>query len=261
MGRLANYFRTFVVYLFGATEVLELSDDDVDTVVAEAASEEVADELSKFGEMLLSEIQERVSGLDSKATTIIGFSAAILAFLIHQSGQWDNAPKLESLGVLSVALLAGAASAFAFLALKGSRNWKWFSERNWFPAPEAKAGTDQLKRYYVRAMHRVERANNRIANEKAHDVVAAQVLLALAAMVLALILAVGAMHRVVATGPSGSYSNPSPVPVNAGLYSSRGLDCRSEQCLNLSAQFPIAVAAPSYTDLGQRHLELSRRPS
>jgi hypothetical protein len=210
MAWLSKYFRKVTLYLFGATEVLEMSNDDVDMVVAGVATEQVTDELYKLGEMLLSEIQERVSGLDSKATTIIGFSGAILAFLIHQSAQSIATSTLELIGTILVALLAGVASTFAFLALKGARNWKWFSERNWFPAPETKAGTDQLKRYYVRAMHRVEQANNRIANDKADNVVRAQVFLALAAIILALILALGATHRAVTNGPSESYSNPAP---------------------------------------------------
>jgi hypothetical protein len=254
MSRLSKYLHWVSVYLFGATEVLEMSNDEVDMVVAGAASEQVTDELYKLGEMLLSEIQERVSGLDSKATTIIGFSGAILAFLVHQSAQPATVSTLELVGIILVALLAGTASAFAFLALKGARNWKWFSERNWFPAPEAKAGTDQLKRYYVRAMHRVERANNRIANKKADNVVKAQVLLALAAIVLALILASGATHRAVTNGPSESYSNPSPVHANADSCSNLGLDRATVSGFCPSRpQIAVAVAAaPILIDLSYR---------
>jgi len=213
-------------YLFGSTLARELPDNEVDIVIDNIVSEEVTNELYKFGTMLLSENESRTAAIDSKATTLVGYSGAILAFLILQAPTWTRATSWELAGISLAALAAAVACIFAFSALRGARDWTWFSEKQWFPKNAALQGADQLKRHYLKCMHGVKQSNHRITNEKANSLIAAQLLLAAAAIALGLTLTASAIRTAIV----GSSSPPSESCPN-----------QSSDCLQNVAEYPHPV--------------------
>ncbi len=192
-------------YLFGSTVVRELSEQEVDDLIDQYTSEGVTDELYKFGAMLLSENESRAASIDSKATTVVGYSGAILAFLILQAPIWAKATVWELAGISIAAFVAACACVCAFSALRGARDWAWFSEKQWFSKSAALKGADPLKRYYLKCMHGIKQANHRIANQKADSLIKAQMLLAVAAIVLGSMLTASAIR----TAINGLASRPS----------------------------------------------------
>jgi hypothetical protein len=214
--------------LLGATKPHELPGEEVDQLLAKYPSEEVTKELFDFGQMLLTTDDERVGLIDSKATTLIGYSSAILAFLLMRGVSWTHS-WVELIAIALVAVLAGLACVAAFMAVRGAQNWSQLSEATWFPRDQVLAGPDQLKRFYISAMHQVLQDNHRIANRKADEMIIAQILVAAAGVLLAIILTVAiatTLIRSLTCRPSELYS-ASAAPVTAhcvAMYSGyRGL--------------------------------------
>jgi uncharacterized protein (DUF983 family) len=164
--------------------------------------------------------ESRTAAIDSKATTIVGYSGAILAFLILQLPTWTKATAWELIGISLAALAAAVACVYAFSALRGARDWEWFSERQWFPKNATLQGAVQLKRHYLKCMHGIKQSNHRITNQKADSLIAAQLLVSLAAIILGLTLTVSA--------------------IRASIVSASSLP--SESCLNLSLGYLASVA-------------------
>lgn len=76
----------------------DLSKDDVSRIIYSYKDEGVTDELYAFGKMLLSETDDRAKQIDSKATSVLGWATAILAFLFTQThtGERDCEPFARS---------------------------------------------------------------------------------------------------------------------------------------------------------------------
>ena len=157
------------------------------------SAEDVTKELFDFGQMLLAANDERVGFIDFKATTLVGYSSAILAFLLMRGVGWVHSP-FELVAIAIAGVAAGLACFFAGMALRGAQNWSELGEGTWFPREQVLAGADQLKRFYISAMHQTLQDNHRIANRKADQMILAQVLVALAGVLLAitLIVSIGA---------------------------------------------------------------------
>lgn len=142
-----------------------------------------------FGEKLVKASDERVSALDSKATALVGYSTAILAFLVTRTIPREN---------VWIVLLLGLAGGFAIaacvcagLALRAARNWRNMGEATWFPEHASHvASADVLRRWYLRAMHQSYQDNHRTVDEKASEVIFAQIFIALAGVCLGLLLIV-----------------------------------------------------------------------
>lgn len=181
-------------YLFGSTQTHELPEEEVDDLLTQCTSPEAIDELYKFGRELLAENETRTAALDTKATTVVGFGGAILAFLILQTPQWAASTTWELFGISAAAICAAVACVYSFSALRGARDWAAVSERNWFPKQEVLKGPDDLKRAWIRVLHTIRQVNHRITNEKADKVIKAQLLLASAAVILGVTLASGAIR-------------------------------------------------------------------
>lgn len=183
-----NFIKQLRKSILGATETHELPGEEVDQLLDEYSSEDVTKELFAFGQILLASDDERVGLIDSKATTLVGYSSAILAFLLLRGVSWTHS-WLELGGIAIAGLLAGCACFSAGLALRGAQNWKQLSETTWFPRHKVMEGPDPLKKFYISAMHEVLQVNHRIANRKADQMIMAQVLVAWAGVILAITLA------------------------------------------------------------------------
>ncbi len=181
-------FRRLKRALFGRTETHELSGDMVDGLVLtgyEAAA--TTDRLLEFGAGLLKANEERVSAVESKATYLVGYSAAVMAFLVASDVEWESMSPLAVVFLIAAGLFAAFACAFAGMALRAARDWQNMGEATWFPTgKEDIANPDRLGRYYLRAMHQSLQANHRIANQKADEMIASQLLVAASGVCLAL---------------------------------------------------------------------------
>lgn len=191
--------------ILGVTRTQELPGAEVDELLAKYSAGDVTKELFDFGRMLLTANDERVGFIDSKATTLVGYSSAILAFLLMRGVGWMHS-SLELVAIAIIAVIAGLACFFAGMALRGAQNWSELGERTWFPQEQVLAGSDPLKRFYISAMHQVLQDNHRIANRKADQMILAQVLVALAGVLLAIVLTAAiatTMIRSFTSRPSG----------------------------------------------------------
>jgi hypothetical protein len=174
--------------LFGRPVTQERRPEDVDALVMNCPSKDAIQQLLSFGEKLLNAHEDRVSTIERKSATLVGYSTAILAFLATR-----NVPTVGSMSQ-AVLLVAGgsfaiAACVSAGVALHGGRNWQAMGEHTWFPAdPHVVADADALGRWYLRAMHQSLQANHRIADQQAAAMVRAQMWTAAAGVCLGLLL-------------------------------------------------------------------------
>jgi len=208
-----NYFSELRRWLrnsvLGKTKTIEVPGSEVDALLAKYSEESVTKELFDFGKMLLTANEERIGLIDSKATTLVGYSSAILALLLMRGATWTRSwPQLISL--VAAAITAGFACLFALMVLHGAQNWSQLSEKTWFPEDRVLAGSDSLKRFYISAMHQVLQDNHRIANRKADQMITAQILVAAAGILLAITLALAVAATLTSRPfhPSELYSAP-----------------------------------------------------
>ncbi len=239
-------------FVLGSTITQELPGAEVDELLAKYSSEEVTKELFDFGQMLLAADDERVGLIDSKATTLVGYSSAILAFLLIRGTGWTHSwPELIAIAIVGV--IAGLACLSAGIALWGAQNWRQLSEVTWFPREQVLAGSDPLKRFYISAMHQVLQDNHRIANRKADQMIIAQVLVALAGVLLAITLTAAIATTVIrsfTSRPSELYS-VSASPLTA--------DCAA-MCSAYHGLYPFAPYLMSREELLREPRELQEPP-
>ncbi len=178
--------------LLGVTETKERAVFEVDTLIESCPSGEVTGALFNFGRYLLDQNAARDNSVDQKATSIVAYGSAILAFLTTRESSWSHSP-IRLLALLLIAALAISACVFAGLALRGARNWLELGEATWFPDhARFLADEDQLKRYYLTAMHQVFQENHRIVNQKADQMILAQLSVAGAGIFLGCVVLGGA---------------------------------------------------------------------
>ena len=145
---------------------------------------EITVELSRFGEALIRENEERAGSLDGKATNIMGYAGVILAFLFSHDSKWPQSMTPAGRVLILIAIVsAGVATVAAFWGT-WSKKWGWFSDKDWF-----REGTfddpEKLRRYYISRFHAVKTINSEINRSKGAAVLIAQMSLATATVALA----------------------------------------------------------------------------
>ena len=139
----------------------------------------------EFGESLLGANEERIKAIDAKATMIVGYSTAILAFLVNRDVQLAGEPVLKVFLILSATAAGSAACYFSGMTLRAAQNWQALGEATWFPNDGVTAKEpDRLRRFYLKAMHQTLQENHRKTNIKAQALIKAQLSVALAGMLL-----------------------------------------------------------------------------
>jgi hypothetical protein len=165
----------------------DLSNEEVRKLVYSYEDPQVTDELYSFGQMLLTEVQQRAGQIDSKATTILGWATAILAFLFTQLDKTGGAVDLgfgsAVAGLTSVAVIS------SYCALRAREGWRWPSDRDWFQKAALCKG-DELKRFHLRSIHDARRSQRDLTERKARFLIWGQRFLMLGSCVLALGLGV-----------------------------------------------------------------------
>ena len=143
----------------------DMSDDHVRQVVNDCEETDVIDHLYSFGLMLTAEIGQRSDRIESKANLVVGWSTAILAFLVTQLGKLTASRHALQLIAIGIALLAMSALWCAFLALKSRSDWIWPSDKDWFCESEV-GSSERIKKFHLQCLHGVRQTHQRITQKK-----------------------------------------------------------------------------------------------
>jgi hypothetical protein len=140
----------------------------------------IVNDLYDFGQLLLNEGFSRKSQLESKATVVVGYSGAILAYLLarlprsasHSISNWATIPAL-------LALVFGFAAARVHLQ-------NWLSDDIWVPEELSSIHPEeQLRLHYFEALYEVNEEMKRANQRKGNFLFFAQWLLLLAVLTVA----------------------------------------------------------------------------
>jgi hypothetical protein len=106
-----------------------------------------------LGQQLLEEVMDRSSQIDSKGLAILGWSGALLVFLLV------HAPKIYGSDQVVIEVLATLAIVLAFIsAVSGAwtsrkRTFRGISDETWFPDPANIIDAEHLQQHYIEELH------------------------------------------------------------------------------------------------------------
>jgi hypothetical protein len=159
----------------------DLSDAEVEDRIYSYEDMGVTDELLAFGQVLVEEVQQRGGQIDSKAAMVLGWSTAVLAFLLDRV---RDVSVVWSLGIsLAGGLCALFAAILAYRALRARQGWKYPSDADWFQKSALVSG-DELKRFHIRCWHEIRKSQNALVEQKGKLLLSSQWLLVIAAAFL-----------------------------------------------------------------------------
>ena len=141
-------------------------------------------ELYDFGVLMVTEVERRALGIDSKLTSILGWSSAVLGFLLlgtSPGGSFGSSLLL----LVSIALTLGAVIS-SFLGLR-TILWITPSEKDWF-RDELLENAGRLRRYHIVSMLNTHQDHEKEIEKKASRLALAERLLAVAASLIAITL-------------------------------------------------------------------------
>jgi hypothetical protein len=162
-----------------------LSMAEVNAAIYSYQETAITDQLYAFGSTLLAEIQDRAKEIEGKAVVVLGWSLAILAFLLTQVNNLGGSVATV-LAALS-AIFAITAAVCAYMARVTLSEWRWPSDKDWFQAKVMRLGAegaDELKRFHVRSMHATRQAQLAITERKGEWLSWSELPLVLAAVAL-----------------------------------------------------------------------------
>jgi hypothetical protein len=144
----------------------------------------ITDELHGFGRMLLNDAVERMGKLDSKAATLAGYCGAVITLLLATAKGWQSTSSVAIIAMAATIVFLSGACAISSMALQKT---EWFSQEDWL-RKECLTSADALKRYYILATWRIVDSHHAAYRRKIWRIYAAQLLLALAGVILFLAL-------------------------------------------------------------------------
>jgi hypothetical protein len=140
-----------------------LSKEQVRDLVYSYDSAEVTNQLYKFGETALGEIDRSLARINSRAIAVLGWSTAILAFFLVGINRASSGVGVYFLLASSVFSIVAVLCSFNALRTRG--DWKSPSDESWIHQ-SALVREDELKRYHIRVLHDVKRWRLAITNAK-----------------------------------------------------------------------------------------------
>ena len=148
------------------------------------ADPRVIESLQEFGALMLEELRDRTYGLESKAMGTLGWSAALLVFLLFPFGGGTGGPltTLPKVVRLTAATAATTAIVFAYLALRLTK-WAWPGEHDWF-REDLLSDPGALRRHHLQAMLATYRDNRRRNQQKVRRAKIAELCLVIAAILV-----------------------------------------------------------------------------
>lgn len=145
--------------------------------------QELAEELFSFGQMLLDEVQQRTAQLDTKLISLLGWTAAILAFLLVGDGSWlESTQKIglaSSITMILATLSSLGAVVCSFLGVK-TQVFQFSSEKDWFKT-SLFDDVLKMKKYHLVSMLETHQAHSQLNQRKGRRAHQAEWLLAASA--------------------------------------------------------------------------------
>ncbi len=172
-------------FLFPQLPMKEVAPVEVSKRLEDCQAEGVISALYDFGLAVSNETLENTAQLDAKGITLLGYSGALLAFLLLSNESlkaqgWLNWP--YNLVVLISEIAATWAIVRSFLALR-VQSFRSLSETDWFQKdilPENEP--IGIRRFYTRSLHAVNQVGARNNAQKSEQVRLAQRWLTLGAI-------------------------------------------------------------------------------
>jgi hypothetical protein len=152
------------------------SKEMTEVLTREDIPEETLEELSEFGTIMISEVLQRVTNIETKLISILALSAAMLGFdllsneILPKTGSALSTPTRYALFLAVVLAVWSLISCYRGLRIVVSQ---WPSERDWFVVSRFAAPVDLAKTHLL-ALLDAHQANVRICGEKAKHALYAQ---------------------------------------------------------------------------------------
>lgn len=166
--------------------IQELSLDEAARRIVSYKSPSTVSSLYEFGKLLFSEGIARTSQLESKATIVVGYCGAILAFLLSRSTPYSRALLwgYEPLVIFLAAASAFLALLFGFWAGR-IHKWRWIGEKIWLPQALPREHPEEtLDLHYLESLYEIHQELKRANRRKGNLVHLAQWLLVIALVFL-----------------------------------------------------------------------------
>lgn len=164
-----------------------LDDREVNDRLCSYENAETTKDLYEFGNMMVSGLVDVNHHLDSKGSTLAGYSTAIVALLVSTSPFWRPVfDQWEFVTVLAAAFCAMLASGCSLKAAS-LYTFSWFSDDEWLHTKYLE-DPETLRRYRVLTMHNVVASHRTIADRKSNWLQAAQWGLAISGLLLFVVL-------------------------------------------------------------------------
>lgn len=138
----------------------------------------VTEELYEFGRMLVTDITERTSHLETKAASIAAYSLGIITLLASTYSIWIG--KVSTIGILIGVIAAFTATVYAVSAVT-LQKYEGISQNEWFKA-DVLDSREMLRKFHLITMWGVFSSHEANAEKKASRIVLAQVALFIAAI-------------------------------------------------------------------------------
>ena len=144
----------------------------VDRLMARLASgetsKEVLDAVEQFGQFMIDEALGRVSIIESKGISLLGWASALLGFLLlDESIKRQSVLQSEAIGpLLSLAILSAAISLGAAVVATYIRNWGWPGIQHWFCESEF-SSERTLRVVHLKALLETYQVHEHILHQKA----------------------------------------------------------------------------------------------
>jgi hypothetical protein len=167
---------------------MELTQDDVSKRLISYDSPNITDSLYSMGIMLLNECAERVRTLDSKATTIISYTGAIIGLMMSTFPIWTSAVDRWAIFAALVGALFGLLGAASGFWATYLTEFSMPSDSDWIEK-DGLQDQDRLKRYYIASIHLAIQSHEMALHSKTRRVKIAQTCLFL--MVVSISIALG----------------------------------------------------------------------
>jgi len=168
-------------------ETVNLDETEVNGRLCSYENPKVTDELYDFGSMLVSEMIDVNHRLDSKGTTLAGYSTGAVALLVSTASFWR--PVVGQWASVAVFTAAFCAMVASVLSLKAASlfTFKWFSDDEWLHKKYLE-DSDTLRRYRILTMHNIVESHRNAADEKSDYLRVAQWALTASGLLLLLAL-------------------------------------------------------------------------
>lgn len=194
--------RRFVANLLRPTEGRNLATpESISAQLEQHHSPELLDQLFAFGQVMVDEVQSRTTAIESKATSVFGWTTGLLALFVLQPPKPIAALSSPEffLTVIGVIGAAGGLCASA-LALR-VQPFAWPSQQDWLRADLFSGEAWVLRSVHVLAMLETHEKHSCVNAIKARDLKIAQAGLLIAGLSLGLQLVVALLFRALGLTP------------------------------------------------------------